>query len=40
VDQVNSLMTFNSFDTKYQEKAHDHWKVCFLCNGSNMSDVL
>jgi integrase/recombinase XerD len=40
VDQVNSLMTFNSFDTKYQENAHDHWKVCFLCNGSNMSDVL
>ena len=24
VNQVNSLMTFNSFDTKYQENAHDH----------------
>jgi len=40
VNQVNSIMSFNSFDTKYQENAHDHWKVCFLCNGSNMSDVL
>ena len=40
VDQVNSMMSFNSFATKYQENAHDHWKVCFLCNGSNMSDVL
>ena len=40
VNQVNSMMSFNSFDTKYQENAHDHWKVCFLCNGSNMSDVL
>lgn len=40
LDQVNNIMSFNSFDTKYQENAHDHWKLCFLCNGSNMSDVL
>jgi len=40
VNHVNSMMSFNSFATKYQENAHDHWKVCFLCNGSNMSDVL
>jgi hypothetical protein len=29
VDQVNSIMSFNSFDTKYQENAHDHWKLFF-----------
>ena len=40
VNQVNRLMSYNVFETKYQENAHDHWKLCFLCNGSNMSDVL
>ena len=40
VDQVHRLISYNAFDTKYQRNAYNHWKLCFLCNGSNMSDVL
>lgn len=42
-DEVDRLMNFSDFDSRlksYQINALNHWKICFLCNGANMTDVV
>lgn len=42
-DEVDRLMSFSDFDSRlksYQINALNHWKICFLCNGANMKDVV
>lgn len=42
-DETDLIMRFNDFDKrskKYQENSLDHWKLCFLCNGANMKDIV
>lgn len=43
IDEVDRLMSFSDFDSSlksYQINALNHWKICFLCNGANMKDVV
>ena len=42
-EEVEQIMNFKDFDKSlksYQLNALNHWKVCFLCNGANMKDVV